>query len=214
MAADMTMTDKEKKEGAPSDSVGYGMERRVDQEVVPESFRDGKALSDFLGDIFPVSEEEGKKLLAYMEGHGYILGSRQGELYRHGIGQDDGKTAWEPYTIDDAVNDASEWNFQLVREAKTAVSDAENFDEFTEKSARLAALRKDEKILDGMFDRTRYGKELDALALELAEELFRDMNGKGGLDAAVKKMADQIKAGEDTLPDVSSALKRDTGRKR
>ena len=66
-----------------------------------------------------------------------------------------------------------------------------------------------------MFDRTGYGKELDALALELAEELFRDVNGKDGLDTAVKKLAEQIKAGEDTLPDVSPALKKqDMGRMR
>ena len=45
-------------------------------------------------------------------------------------------------------------------------------------------------------------------------ELIRDMDGKGGLEAAVKKMAEGIKAGKDMLPDVSSALKQDTGRKR
>lgn len=214
MAVDMTMTDKKNKEGAPSDSVGYGTERRVEREAEPENLRDGKALSDFLGDIFPVSEEEGKKLLSYMEGHGYILGGRQGELYRRGISQEDGGTPWEPYTIDDAVNDASEWNYRMLLEAEGAVSDAENFDEFTEKSGRLDALREDEKILDGMFDRTGYGKELDALAVTLVGELIRDMDGKGGLEAAVKKMAEGIKAGKDMLPDVSSALKQDTGRKR
>ena len=102
----------------------------------------------------------------------------------------------------------------MLLEAEGAVSDAENFDEFTEKSGRLDALREDEKILDGMFDRTGYGKELDALAVTLVGELIRDMDGKGGLEAAVKKMAEGIKAGKDMLPDVSSALKQDTGRKR
>ena len=215
MAVDMAMTDKEKKEEAPFGRTGYDMGRRVDQETVPKHLPDGKALSAFLENRFPVSEEEGEKLLAYMEGNGYILGCRQGELYRRGIGQEDGKTPWEPYTIDDAVNDASEWNYRMLLEAEGAVSDAENFDEFTEKSGRLDALREVEKILDGMLDRSGYGKELDALALELAEELFRDMNGKDGLDTAVKKLAEQIKAGEDTLPDVSPALKKqDMGRMR
>lgn len=187
---------------------------QVLEEKEPDRFRDGKTLSAFLENTFPVTEEEGKKLLGYMEGHGYLLGYKNGELYRGDVCHGQEKVEWEPYFIDDAVNDASEWNFQMLKEAETAVSETEAMDDFVEKSSRLDDLRKDEEILDGMFDRTRYGKELDALAVTLAEELIRDMDGKGGLDTAVKKMTEQIKAGEDMLPDVSPALKKDPGRKR
>ena len=65
-----------------------------------------------------------------------------------------------------------------------------------------------------MFERTKYGKELDILAEILAEELIRDMCGEGGIDAAVEKLAAQIKAGEDLLPEVSPALKKNVGRSR
>ena len=87
-------------------------------------------------------------------------------------------------------------------------------DDYEDKKNYLDTLRKDEEMLDKMFDRTRYGKELDALAVTLAEELIADMSREGGIDAAVKRMADQIKAGEDLLPDVSPALKKNGGRVR
>ena len=50
--------------------------------------------------------------------------------------------------------------------------------------------------------------------MTLAEELIADISREGGIDAAVRKMTDQIKAGEDLLPDVSPALKKDGGRSR
>lgn len=87
-------------------------------------------------------------------------------------------------------------------------------DDYADKKNYLDTLRKDEEILDKMFDRTRYGKELDALAVTLAEALIADISREGGIDAAVRKMTDQIKAGEDLLPDVSPALKKDGGRSR
>ena len=65
-----------------------------------------------------------------------------------------------------------------------------------------------------MFDRTKYGKELDALVVTLAEALIEDMERNGGIDAAIKKITDQIKAGENLLPDVSPALKKNGRKKR
>ena len=158
-------------------------------------------------------EEEGQKLIGYMEGHDYCLGHMDGKMFRGDLCWEQGKVHWEPYDIEDAVNIAAEWNYELLQEAEEAVLDPED-DDYADKKNYLDTLRKDEEILDKMFDRTRYGKELDALAVTLAEALIADISREGGIDAAVRKMTDQIKAGEDLLPDVSPALKKDGGRSR
>lgn len=178
----------------------------------PDHFRDGKEIAEFFKEAFPMTEEEGQKLVDYMEGHGYLLGHRDGETFRGDLCYEQDRVHWEPYTIDDAVDDASEWNFELLKDAEEALTGTEDMDDFANNKSRLDSLREDEQILDKMFDRTKYGKEIEALAVTLAEELIADMSREGGIDAAVRKMTDQMKAGEDLLPDVSPALKKN-GRK-
>ncbi|MCI8882540.1 MAG: hypothetical protein HFH43_05760 [Lachnospiraceae bacterium] len=194
---------------------GYTGEQKYLSQVIggrePDYFQDGKELAEFHKETFPMTEKEGDRLLGYMEGHEYLLGHMDGKLFRGDLCYELGKVHWEPYTIDDAVNDVAEWNNDLLEEG--IVLNPED-DDYEGKKNYLDILREDEKILDGMFDRTRYGKELDALAVALAEELIADISREGGIDAAIKKMTDQIKAGEDLLPDVSPALKQGVGSSR
>lgn len=180
----------------------------------PENFEDGKELAEFFKETFPMTEEEGQKLVDYMEGHGYLLGHMDGGMFRGDLCDEQDKVTWEPYTIDDAVNTVTEWNFELINEAEAAVTNPEDMIDFANQKSRFDSLREDEQILDKMFDRTRYGQEIDALAVTLAKELIADMSREGGIDAAVRKMTDQIKAGKDLLPDVSPALKQGAGRSR
>lgn len=180
----------------------------------PEDFKDGKELAEFVRETFSITEEEGQKLVDYMEGHGYLLGHMDGEMFRGDLCDSQDKVDWEPYTIDDAVDAVAEWNFELIKDAEAAVTNPKDMIDFANQKSRLDSLREDEQILDKMFDRTKYGKELEALAVTLAEALIEDISREGGIDAAVKKMTDQIKAGEDLLPDVSPALKKNGGRSR
>lgn len=193
---------------------GLFTELRVDKRAIPDRFRGGKELAEFLEPTFPITETEGDKLLGYMDGHGFLLGHKDGELYRGDLCYAQGETLWEPYSIDDAVNAAFEWNDNLLQEAKAELSDSKDMIDFANKKSYLDLLCEDEKILDAMFDRTRYGKELDALAVTLVEALIQDMKREGDIDAAIEKMAAQIRAGEDSLSDVSTALKQNTGRSR
>ena len=160
-----------------------------------------------------MTEKEGDRLLGYMEGHDYLLGHMDGKLFRGDLCYELYSVRWEPYTIDDAVNDVAEWNNDLLEEEEGIVLNPAD-DDYEDKKKYLDSLREDEKLLDGMFDRTRYGKEMEALVLKLAGGLIEDIKREGGIDAAVKKMTDQIKAGEDLLPDVSPALKKNGGRVR
>lgn len=183
-------------------------------EREPEDFKDGKELAELVAEEISITEEEGRKLIGYMEGHDYCLGHMDGKLFRGDLCYEQGKVHWEPYTIDDAINVVAEWNYSLIQETETSILNTMDMDRIAEKKSYLDSLREDEQILDKMFDRTKYGKELEALAVTLAEALIEDISREGGIDAAVKKMTDQIKAGEDLLPDVSPALKKNGGRSR
>lgn len=187
---------------------------QVTERGEPQQFTDGAQLAEFLKKTFPVSAEEGQILIDYMEGHGCLMGHLEGKLYRGYLDYEQKKTYWEPDTIDDVVNDAAEWNFSMLQKAEEKLSNPKDYVDNANKKSRYDILNEDEKILDKMFDRTKYGKELDALAVTLAEALIEDMGGEGRIDSAIKKMADQIKAGNDLLPDVSPALKKNGRRSR
>ena len=197
---------------------GYTGEQMYLSQVIggqePESFRDGKALAEFFKETFPMTEEEGQKLVDYMEGHGYLLGYMDGGMFRGDLCDEQDKITWEPYIIDDAVDVVTEWNFELIKDAEAAVTNPKDMIDFANQKSRLDSLREDEQILDKMFDRTTHGKAIEAIAETLAEALIADISRGGDIDAAVKNMTDQIKAGEDLLPDVSPALKKDGGRSR
>lgn len=196
---------------------GYTGEQMYLSQVIggrePDEFKDGKEFAEFVAEEICITEEEGQKLIGYMEGHDYCLGHMDGKMFRGDLCWEPGKVHWEPYDIEDVINIAADWNYDLLQEAETAVLNPAD-DDYEDKEKYLNSLREDEKILDKMFDRTRYGKELDALAVMLAEELIADMSREGGIDAAVRRMTDQIKAGGDLLPDVSPALKKNGGRVR
>ena len=151
-------------------------------------------------------------LCGYMDRQGYVIGRKDGQLYRGEPQAETKGIAWEETTIDDLVDSACEWNYELLREAEAKMENPDYLTDFAGEYSCYEGLRSDETVLDGMFDRTKYGKELDVLAVKLVEELVADMGRDGGIDAAIKKMADQIKAGEDLLPDVSPALKKNGGK--
>lgn len=200
------------------DDFGYTGEQMYLSQVIggqePEIFRDGKALAGFFKETFPMTEEEGQKLVDYMEGHGYLLGNMDGGMFRGDLCDEQDKVTWKPYTIDDAVDAVTEWNFELINETEAAVTNPKDMIDFANQKSRLDSLREDEQILDKMFDRTTYGKMIEAVGTSLAEALIEDISRGGDIDAAVKNMTDQIKEGVDQQPDVSTAVKKNGGKSR
>ncbi len=192
---------------------GYTGEQMYLSQVIggqePDEFKDGKELAEFFKETFPMTEEEAQKLLGYMEGHEYLLGHMDGEMYRGDLCYEQGKVRWEPYTIDDAVDAVTEWNYELIPEAEAALSNAKDMIDFANKKSYLDTLREDEKILDKMFDRTTHGKAIDAIAASIAGALIEDISRGGDIDTAVKNMTDQIKEA-----DISPAVKQSAGRSR
>ena len=200
------------------DDFGYTGEQMYLSQVMgekePDEFKDGKELAEFFKETFPMTEEEAQKLIGYMEGHEYLLGHMDGEMYRGDLCYEQGKVHWEPYTIDDAVDAVTEWNYDLILETEAALSNAKDMIDFANKKSYLDTLREDEKILDKMFDRTTQGKMIEAIGTSLAEALIEDISRNGDIDAAVKNLTDQIKEGVDQQPDVSTAVKKNGGKSR
>ena len=195
------------------DDFGYTGEQMYLSQVMgekePDEFKDGKELAEFFKETFPMTEEEAQKLIGYMEGHEYLLGHMDGEMYRGDLCYEQGKVHWEPYTIDDAVDAVTEWNYDLILETEAALSNAKDMIDFANKKSYLDTLREDEKILDKMFDRTTHGKAIDAIAASIAGALIEDISRGGDIDTAVKNMTDQIKEA-----DISPAVKQSAGRSR
>ncbi len=161
-----------------------------------------------------MTDKEAEILLGYMDGHGCMIGHRNEEIMCMDVCVGEDEQTWKPYSIDDAINDACDCNYDMILQAQQELESTDKFDEYEQVNARLESLREDEKVLDVMFDRTKYGKEVEQLGKQLADDFIRDMQSKGGIDAAIEKMTEAVKAGKDLLPDVSQALKATTGRAR
>ena len=164
--------------------------------------------------LFHLTEKEAEVLLNYMSGHDFLLGAKEGKLYRGDLDYEAGKVRWREDTIDDAVDAVCEWNNDFLEEAQAELQNPKDFADFTDKKSRLDALLEDEKVLDTVFDRTKYGKELDKIAYALAEEFVRNMDSEGGIDEAVKRLADAVTASRDFEPDCSDTVKQKKGKAR
>lgn len=115
-------------------------------------FKSGAELAEFIRTTFPMSETEGDRLAGYMEGHGYLLGDRDGKLYRGDLCCESDEMYWEAYALYDAVVAVGDWNYELLEEA--------GIDPEEEGAARQAGedrytaeLWEDMVILDGLFGR-------------------------------------------------------------
>lgn len=162
---------------------------------------------------FPMSEKEADLLLGYMEGHEFLLGKKEGKLFRGDLCYAQEKIRWTEDSIDDAINCVTEWNNEFVEFAKTRMEYADKLD-FPEKKAYYDILCEDEKILSELFERTRYGKELKELAERIIKKHSQDMQLPEKIGRAAQRMPEESEVGKDLLPEVSPELKQRDGRVR
>lgn len=191
------------------------LEYRANYLEEPDCFSCAKDLVQFMGACdtpFELTEPEADTLLGYMSGHDFLLGKKEGRLFRGDLCYEQGKIRWTQDSIDNAISDVSEWNYDLLTQAKAEMENPNDFIDFANKKSKADSLEEDEKILDVLFDRTRYGKELNELAEKLAGELIEDMMSQDGIDGAIQKMTEAIAEGRDLLPDVSPELKQGKAR--
>lgn len=193
------------------------LEYRANYLEEPDLFSCGGDFAKFMSACdtpFELTETEADKLLGYMEGHDFLLGKKEGKLLRGDLCYQQKKIRWTQDSIDDVINDASEWNYDLLQKAQAEMESAKDLIDFANKKSKVDSLEEDEKILDVLFDRTRFGKELNDLVEKLAGELIEDMMSKDGIDGAIQRMTEAIAEGRDLLPEVSPALKQRSGKAR
>ena len=163
-----------------------------------ETIQTGAELISFMeehGISFQMNEQEADLLCGYMDGHGYVVGQKDGQLCRGDLCAETDRTVWEETTIDDVVDSAMEWNYELLQEAKADMENPDNFIDFVNKHNRYEDLCADEKVLDAMFDRTKYGEQIERVAEILAEQFIQNIKSKGDIDGAVKELAQGINGG-------------------
>ena len=141
---------------------------------------------------FRMNREGAEILLNYMEGHDYRVGiDTAGNMVR--VDVSDANHIIEEYSLDDLIDDVSEWNYELLTDADMKRKNPENFIDFANEQARYEELVEEEALLDSLFDQTLYGKHLDELAVELATMLIAGVEAEEELECAVGIVAEQIR---------------------
>ena len=191
------------------------LEYRANYLEEPNLFSSGADFVNFMGICktpFELTEIEADKLLGYMEGHDFLVGEKDGKLFRGDLCYQQGKARWAEDSIDDVINDVSDWNYDLLQKAQAEMENPNDFIDFANKKAKAEILEEDYQILDALFERTKYGTEIQELAEKLVGELLQDLELKEGIDDAVRKMTEAIVEGKDLLPETSPELKKKSGR--
>jgi hypothetical protein len=168
--------------------------QQKDKQEEPKLIQTSNDLVEFLEShdiLFSMTEKEAEVLLGYLGGHGYLLGEQEGRLFRGDLSYGQNYTLWEEHSIDDAIDSACEWNYELLQTAEKDRENPDDFFDFIKKNTYYESLREEEQILSAVFDRTKYGKEVQSMAERLANEFIQSMEQKG-IGPSVKELAEQI----------------------
>lgn len=177
-------------------------QKSVEKEI--KVISGGRELVQFLkstDDPIQLSESEADLLLGYIEGHDYALGVMDGVLYRGDLCYRQGELHWEdePYPIDDVIDAVCEWNYELSSEY--GLSDEEEkvyrdpgFEPESPYDERIASLFDDEKILDALYEKTKYGRQMNEVAESIAATLIAAVQKSDNIDKVVTNVAEEIRS--------------------
>jgi hypothetical protein len=107
--------------------------------------------------LFRITEKEAELILGYLEGSGYSLIAEEGKLYQC----DDVNETREQTAIDDVVDFVCEQNYILMEQTTEKIGNSDIHEDTRQEEAYLCSLLDDQDILDTIFSRTRYQKEMD-----------------------------------------------------
>lgn len=110
-------------------------------------------------------------LLDYLEKNEYALGLNvDRKLVRVNLAPE--KDAVTEYSLDELVDQVCDWNYALILEADLKRQNHKGMDDFYEKQKVYETYKRDETLLDRMFDQTKYAKRIDELAWEIARDIL------------------------------------------
>lgn len=163
------------------------MEKELELITEPQELMRWMSAHDILMNI---SIEDIGLLLNYMEGHDYAIGTNnRDELVRIDLNSDELVT--DTYSVDDLIDQVCEWNYELISDADEKRNDPKNMIDFAKKENRYKGYKADERKLDRMFDQTKYGREVEELAVKLANEFIENF-GKNK-EQAITTIAEEVK---------------------
>jgi len=163
---------------------------------------------------FHITEQEADLLCGYVNGQGSIIGKEHGRRYLGDVCRETDQVLWEETTIDDLADMVCEWNFALLQEAKKDLENPDRFLSFTEKQKQYEKLCADEKVLNALFDRTVYGKQIEEMAQKIAGCFVDSIQLGEDIDRAAEIMAKGIKAGQQELAAGKTVPKQKKGKGR
>ena len=139
-----------------------------------------------------LTEKEAEIILDYFEGHDYIIGHANGILLRGDINDKIGETIWEKYEIDDVVDLVCEWNYEFILDASAEMEVTNDPIELSRLQSSYNYLKSQEVVLDGLFDRTKYGRLIEGLAVKLADELISKASKGENISDTVESITTSI----------------------
>lgn len=161
----------------------------------PDSLSTVEALLKYQEDFdtgFHFTDKEADIILGYMEGHGYTLGQIDGVLYRGDLEDKPKETVWEEFSMDEVIDSACEWNYELILDMDAERQNAPDMIAFGNSQNKYQNLKQDEIILDKLFDQTKYAVVIEETAQRLANEFLANLAKGNNLDSEVKKMTSVI----------------------
>ena len=141
---------------------------------------------------FHFTDKEAEVILGYMEGHGYTLGQIDGVLYRGDLEDKPNETVWEEFSMDEVIDSACEWNYELILDMDAERQNAPDLIAFSNMQSKYQNLKQDEILLDKLFDQTKYAVVIEKTAERLANEFLANLSKGKDLDTEVKNLTSVI----------------------
>lgn len=111
-------------------------------------------------------EQDGAEIiLDYMAEHDMKLAVCNQELVVLDAGEK--SPEYKPYSIDDAIHDVCEWNLELIQDMEDGMKNPTAQKEYNQFSDVLDILKKQEEVLDGLYQQTEYEQMAQECALEV-----------------------------------------------
>ncbi len=172
------------------DDFGFVGERMIIQQFqhLPQPFEDGRALSAYLMLTFNMSIKEADTLISYLDAHDYAVGHKESR----GFFLYDANGEWRASSIDEVIDMVCDWNYEFIQIVKVFLDEYSG--EVNEAMKHFyGILIEEEKLLDGLLSRTKYGEKVEKLAEEIAKEVVESYTQPEKLEEAVKHTAEKIK---------------------
>lgn len=145
-----------------------------------------------------LTDKEAELILNYFEGHDYAVGECDGKLMRGDLAEGNDKISWEEYSIDDVIDIVCEWNYELILEEDAKRRNPEDFVGFVNSQNYYDELKAEEVILDKLFEKTTFYKDIEEMTVRLVNEFIGKIQGndelKEELDEAVGDIVKQVAA--------------------